>query len=168
MNTELQLKLQAQLDGELTPEDAREVAGWLVQDADARALLGELQNTSQALAGFEAEIKLPESREFYWSKIQREIHRLESPQLEAVAPGWLAVWRRYLMPVSALALAVLAAVILAPQLGLGRPAGEAEFALTDDGSSFTYRDYASGTTLVWLPYAAENELANFNTQDTIQ
>jgi anti-sigma factor RsiW len=168
MKTDLQLKIQAQLDGELPPEEAREVAGWLAQDAAARALLGELQNTSQALAGFEAEIKLPESREFYWSKIQREIHRLESAQAVAVAPGWLAGWRRYLMPVSALALAVLAAVILAPQLGLGRQTGEAEFALTDDGSSFTYRDYASGTTLVWLPYAAENDLAEFNMQDTLQ
>ena len=62
MKQELQLKLQAYLDGELPEGEAREVAGLLAQDAEARALLAELKNTRAALAGFEADIKLPESR----------------------------------------------------------------------------------------------------------
>ena len=168
MKADLQLKLQAYLDGELPPGEAREVADRLAQNADARALLGELQNTGRALADFESEIKLPESREFYWSKIQREICRLEQPQPAAASVSWLAAWRRVLVPAGALAVAVLATIIIAPQLGLGRHSGEAEFALTDDASSFTYRDYTSGTTLVWLPYEAENEFAEMDTEDTIQ
>ena len=168
MNEDLQLKLQAYLDGELSSGEAQAVRDLLTTDAGARDLLVELTNTRDVVVAHEAAIKLPESREFYWSKIQREIGRLESPQPVAAATGWLATWRRWLLPVSALALAALAAVIIVPQQGLGRHAGEAEFALTDDGSSFTYRDYASGTTLVWLPYAAENEFADFNTGDTIQ
>jgi anti-sigma factor RsiW len=159
MKVELQLKLQAYLDGELPPGEAREVADWLARDADARALLGELQNTVGAVAGYESEIKLPEAREFYWSKIQREIRRLESSPTNPTSTSWFAAWRRVLLPVVSLAVVVLAAVVLAPQLGLRLGSSETEFALTD-ANAFTYRDYNSGTTLVWLPYEAENEFAN--------
>ena len=159
MKVELQLKLQAYLDGELPPGEAREVADWLARDADARALLGELQNTVGAVAGYETEIILPEAREFYWSKIQREIRRLESSPTVPTSTSWFAAWRRVLVPVASLAVLVLAAVVLAPQLGLRLGSSETEFALTD-ANAFTYRDYNSGTTLVWLPYEAENEFAN--------
>ena len=75
------MRLQAYLDGELPDSEAREAASLLAQDAEARALLAELKNTSAAMAGFELDIKLPESREFYWSKIEREIER-QSPMIE--------------------------------------------------------------------------------------
>ena len=41
-----------------------------------------------------------------------------------------------------------------------------ETALADAGA-FTYRDYAAGTTLVWLSYPAENELADDDEMGTI-
>ena len=79
MDYNAQLKLQAFLDGELPEAEASEVANWLARDREAAALLEELRNTRSALAGFEAEVRLPESREFFWSKIEREIQRLETP-----------------------------------------------------------------------------------------
>ena len=79
MNEETQLRLQAYLDGELPAGEAREMAGWLERDAEARSLLAELENTRGALAGFDSEINLPDIREFYWSKIEREIRRSERP-----------------------------------------------------------------------------------------
>ena len=42
-----------------------------------------------------------------------------------------------------------------------------ETALADPGA-FTYRDYASGTTLVWLSYPAENELADDQEAYTVE
>lgn len=160
MKAELQLKLQAYLDGELPPGEVREVGDWLARDAEARALLRELQNTVGAVAGYELDIKLPEAREFYWSKIQREILRLESSTIvPRSTTSWFAAWRRVLGPVASLTVVVLAAVLFAPQLGLRLGSSETEFALTD-ANAFTYRDYNSGTTLVWLPYEAENEFAN--------
>src|SRR6267378_6728212 len=77
MDYDAQLKLQAYLDGELPEAEAREVANWLARDREAAALHTELRNTRQALVGFEVGVELPESREFFWSKIRREIHRLE-------------------------------------------------------------------------------------------
>ena len=37
-----------------------------------------------------------------------------------------------------------------------------------DPAAFTYRDYASGTTLVWLSYPADNEMAANEPADTLQ
>jgi len=62
---EAQIKLMAYLDGELPEREAVEVREWLARDEEARALLAELQNTGAALAGHEAGLKLPETREFF-------------------------------------------------------------------------------------------------------
>src|SRR5512138_813224 len=94
-----QLKLQAYLDGELPEAEARRMTDRLAQDPEAAALLTELRQTTEAVAAFEKEVRLPESREFYWSKIQREIQRQAQPAPEAATlPDWLAALRRVLMP----------------------------------------------------------------------
>ena len=150
-----QLKLQAYLDGELPEAEAREVAGWLARDREAVALLSELKATRQAMAEFEPGIKLPESREFFWSKIERQIQAQDQPALKTASGmnGLLAAWRRFLMPAAGLAAAVLVTVVLLR----GSPGPDAESSMSDS-SAFTYRDYKNGTTLVWLSYPAE-ELA---------
>jgi anti-sigma factor RsiW len=168
MNEELELKLQAYTDGELPEREAREVADLLAKDADARALVTELKHTRSALAGFEAEIKLPESREFYWSKIEREIRRLEKPSPPRPEISLFAAWRRFLVPAGALAALVILGFLVFPQLRGPRvtAAAESEFTLADS-DAFTYQDYANGTTLVWLSYPAENEFADTDSEDTL-
>ena len=160
MDDKAQLKLQALLDGELTPREASEVTRWMTQDPEAAALLAELRNTRSALAGFEAEVRLPESREFFWSKIEREIRRLEKLAPEPARESYLVRIRRFLVPASAVA-AVLTAGLMLNQLA-GPPGGAAtaatETALADSGA-FTYHDFSAGATLVWLGYPAENEAA---------
>jgi anti-sigma factor RsiW len=159
MEYDAQLKLQAYSDGELPEAEAQEVAKWLAQDQEAVLLHTELKNTRRALAGAEkAPVQLPESRDFFWSKIEREISRLErvepAPQRESI----LARWRRLLVPVSAAA--VLGIVILAaigPFDVVSTPGSEVA---SEDSGGFVYRDDAGGTTLVWLSYPAENEVAD--------
>ena len=167
---EAQLKLQAYLDGELPEAEAREVAKWLAEDQDAVGLLAELRNTRQALAAFERVTPLPESREFFWSKIEREIARQEGRERaeRPVAPRF-AGWRRLFAPAFALALLVLGGVGLNQHFGwIGKAnAAELETASTDPGA-FTYRDYTEGATLVWLSYPAENEFADTEPADTLQ
>ena len=157
MNDQEQLKLQAYLDGELPEAEAREVIDWLARDAAAAALLAELRNTRQGLAGFEAGVRLPESREFFWGKIQREIERLEgaAPDPEPALP-LIARLRRLLIPATAVAaLAVAGLLALRP----GASAGPLfETALADAGS-MTYRDDAAGATLVWFSYPPDNEVS---------
>jgi negative regulator of sigma E activity len=164
MDYEAQLKLQAFLDGELPEAEARQVANRLAQDQEASALLAELRQTRQALAGFETGTRLPESREFYWSKIQREIERLEPPTATPAATPLLARLRRLFVPATAALLAVLAGVVM-----LGpRPAAapELETAVSDTGA-FTYHDYSAGATLIWLSYPSENEIAQNDEDDLL-
>ncbi len=168
MNEELQLKLQAYADGELSPGEAREMADLVARDADARALLTELNNTRGALAVYEPEIRLPESREFYWSKIEREIGRLEATGTSRPAASGFMAWRRFLIPAGAVTALVLAAFALFPQLHGSRVTASesSEFTLADS-DAFTYNDYANGTTLVWLSYPAEGDFTNIEQDDSL-
>ncbi len=151
MNEEQQLKLQAFLDGELPEDEARATAAWVARDPDATALMAELRNTRKALSDFEPAVKLPETREFYWSKIEREIQRLEPvPRVRETVSlaGW---WRRLLVPAGAIAALVIAGLIAIHQF---EPGVSTDASLTDAGA-FTYRDQAEGMTVVWLSYPAE-------------
>lgn len=166
MDNNIELKLQAYLDGELPPAEAREVEDLLGRDEPARGLLAELRNTRRALAGFEEPVTLPESREFFWSKIERQIQFEGRASRKPGAGSLWAGWRRFLVPASSIA-ALMAAGLFAV-LGPSRSSGpEFEASLSDPGA-FTYRDYASGTTLVWLSYPAENEFADEEPADTLQ
>ena len=154
MDLEAQLKLQSFLDGELPEREAREVANWLARDQEATVLLTELRQTRKALTGFEEAIRLPESREFYWSKIQREIGRSEAhTQTGASSVPLLARVRRLLMPVAGLAVLVVAALLVLPSAQHNPPS---ETALADSGA-MVYRDNSAGATFVWLSYPADNE-----------
>jgi anti-sigma factor RsiW len=154
------------MDGELPEPEAREVANWLAQDRDAVALLAELRNTRKALKGFEGDVKVPETREFYWSKIQREIERLDVPRPEPqVAVPFMARLRRMLVPTAGLALVVIVGLLATQTHSGASTAGET--ALSDSGA-FTYHDFDSGTTLVWLSYPADNELAMNDDPDSLE
>ncbi len=160
MDYDAQLKLQAYLDGELPEAEARAVATWLARDREAVALLAELRATRKALAGYEAGIRLPESGEFFWSKIQRAIRALEVAEPSPEPLSLFGGWRRFLVPTGALAAVALATLLATVQFGLwsGSSGPDAESAL-DDSGAFTYRDYPARTTLVWFSYPAENEFA---------
>jgi anti-sigma factor RsiW len=155
MNYEAQLKLQAYLDGELPAAEAAEVQDWVARDADARSLLAELKNTAAALEGQETVVALPESREFYWSKIQREIERPEAEAPATVRPvtgiSWVSWLRRQFAPVAGVAsLAIVLGLLLTrPSAGPASDSSVIELA-SDDMGSHTFRDQDQHITVVWL------------------
>jgi len=150
INLDSQLKLQAYLDGELAVEEAAEVSGWLDRDPEARALLNELRNTKAALVGYESAFRLPESREFFWSKIEREIEKQEAAREEAPHVPWYVWLQRHFFPLSGVAL--LSCFLGVLFIESGRSAGqfgEMEMA-SDDMGSYTFRDQNDKVTMVWL------------------
>ncbi len=167
MDLQTQLHLQAYLDGELPENEARRIANLLAQDSEAAALLKELRQTRQALTGFEDGVRVPESREFYWSKIQRAIEREQAPEPETTpsVPIWLLL-RRLLAPATAIAVLIIAALFIITPGGRIRGTGM-ETALTDSGAMI-YHDYSAGVTLVWLSYPADNEVAENDEMGTIE
>jgi anti-sigma factor RsiW len=168
MKEDLQLKLQAYLDGELSSGEAQAMTELLAQDAAARDLLVELTNTRAALLSHESEIKVPDSREFYWSKIRRQIEREEQASPVTRSISIMERVRRLLVPAGAVAAAMLGLLIVQQQLGQGGYAAMEADGVHEDSEAFTYRDYESGTTLVWLSYPAENEFADTDTEDTLE
>jgi anti-sigma factor RsiW len=164
MDYEAQLKLQAFLDGELSESEASEVVNWMARDKEAVALHAEMRNTRQAMVGFEVGIELPESREFFWRKVQHQIEGLEpQPVAAAPTPFWVFL-RRLLIPATAVAALAVAALLVGR---LPEHVPGAEIALADSGA-FTYHDYSAGATLVWLPYPAESEVANNDETGTVE
>lgn len=168
MKEDLQLKLQAYLDGELPSGEAQAMTDWLAQDTVARNLLVELTNTRAALLSHESEIKVPDSREFYWSKIHRQIEREEQlvPAIKSVSI--MERIRRLLVPAGAVTAAMLGVMLVQQQLGHGGNAALEADGVHEDSEAFTYRDYGSGTTLVWLSYPAENEFVKVGNEDTLE
>lgn len=149
MNHDLPIKVQAYLDDELSPRDAKQVANVLEGHPEAKRLFAELQSTKAALAGNELEARLPETREFYWSKIEQEIRRQE----QSAPARWLFPWqtggRRWAVRVAGFAGA--AALFMAIIQLSSNPHGvdEIESTLADMGT-FTFRDRSAGITMVWL------------------
>lgn len=150
MNQDLELKLQAYLDGELSESDAKGVSALLEADAAAQALYVELQHTSRLLKGNEPELRLPESREFFWSKIEREIQRLDAEPVRT-APWWMGFVRRHLASVSGVGVAAALLLVAALQMNWVSPdlLEEIENPL-EETSSFSFRSESQKMTVVWI------------------
>jgi anti-sigma factor RsiW len=162
MTQETQFKLQAYLDGELSTAERAEVESLLRQDEHARNLLTELSQTARVLGAYEPEIKLPESREFYWSKIQREISRgAVAASTPAVSFGTLL--RRLLVPAGAVAGLAIAVMLSLPR----ESAATNFFTASGDAVAFTYENYNTGTTLVWLDFSEASDSPGFGLNDII-
>ncbi len=97
-------ELMLYADGEMTPDEAKGVAAWLAEDADARLKLESLRQVGEAVRTYaeletdRAEVEVPAFADM-WSRIERRIHangiteRATQPATSAPArkrPGALA------------------------------------------------------------------------------
>jgi anti-sigma factor RsiW len=163
MNQDAGTKLQAYLDGELTGREAQQVAALIETDAGARALFSELQQTKTLLKANEPEVRLPESREFYWSKIEREIERLEAAPTAFTAPAWVLFFKRHFGALSGVAVAAALVFFIAAQMNIVPPSllEEIDNPL-DDVGTFSFRSESQQMTLVWIsnPFADAEEASD--------
>jgi anti-sigma factor RsiW len=157
MNEEQRLKLQAYLDGELPEGEARDVAAWIDRDSRATALLTELKTVRQTLGALEPQAALPETREFYWSKIARAIQAADRTATPSPAPAFR--WQQILWPVGAIAVCFIVIALQNPfaspqEVAMTTPAPDADTpiveAIQPNSEATTYRDDSDGTTLVWF------------------
>lgn len=171
LDHEVQLKLQAYLDGELSAGDIARVEALLASDPEAQALVTELRNTAAALKDHESGVTVPESRDFYWNGIRREIERLEQKPAREERGSLLDMWKRYLVPAGGVlaALVVLAMILL----NTGRQGAGSRLAsngtsgvepvevatvdnAADEAEVFTFEDQKEGMLVVWLSYETGN------------
>jgi anti-sigma factor RsiW len=165
MKRDLALKYQAFVDGELSEREARGVAEAIARDPEAQALVAELRSTRTALAGNEPEVTLPETPEFYWSKIEREIRRRGEEPVTAGA-RWVAIlagWRRFLAPVAGVAVVTFLA-IAALKFQTGQVDDYAQHLaeienLSEHSTSFSFR--SDNMFVVWVQ---DKEYADVDSQ----
>lgn len=127
------------------------------QDVEARALASELRMTHGFLVGNELEVKLPESVDFHWSKIRREIERQEAAGVAPQGRGvdWLAAARRFLAPLSGVALVAFVSVVSLNLFNAGkvddpsRQLVETE-SLSEHVGSISYKSQAENMFVVYL------------------
>jgi len=147
MKHEMELKVQAWLDGELPDYEARRMGEWIARDSEAAALAAELGCIRQAMFRQETAGALGESRDFYWSKIQRQIQR-EAGQSRTEGLPWSVRWRRYMAPLAGMA--GLACLLALAVVRGGSPAFD-EISSTGDGmEAVTFHDQSAQMTVVWL------------------
>ena len=162
MNRETQLQVQAYLDNELSPGEARNISKLISSDAEARDLFGELKSTREALVANEPLPSLPESREFYWSKIQRAIEQAERTN-ERVAPSASRPWWLRIMAPMAGAVGLFAILLSVVNRDGAKPVAVSQSASaatplhqleqSSDVSTITFRSDSEGVTVVWITSA---------------
>jgi anti-sigma factor RsiW len=150
MNPDKLLRIQSYLDGELSRNEAQEVAAWIEKDPAVAAIHRELEATKRLLCGNEIQAQLPESREFYWSKNEREIKK-EAPAASQSNSHFGSGLLRIFAPIAAAACLVALAV-----LSLHPPAPhrthyvqEIETPL-EEASAISFHSQAAGMTVVWI------------------
>lgn len=159
MKPERQEKLQAWVDGELSETEAREFAALAATDPAARDLGNNLIALSRLLRENEPSRAVPESRDFYWSKIRRGIELGErtaasreasSPPASAAPARWLA----WLVPLGAATMAAMFLLNPAPPVGSDTPdAAMTQHEIEAPSSEITTLTFYSAqdtTTVVWL------------------
>ncbi len=153
MKRETELKVQAWLDGELPAAEAAEIRRGAETEPALTRLAAELRFARSCFAGGELSRSVPEPREFYWSQIERQIHRTEpSVAVNALPlPRPWAAWLRWLAP--AAIVAVLALLLISPEHPVGQHkhvrASEVDTPL-DDLGSFTFHSDAEQINVVWV------------------
>lgn len=143
------LKVQAYVDNELTQAEAREVAALVERDPEARALCAELKEVRNLVVANELPVALPESREFFWSKIEREIVRRSASAPARSRSQW---WMRILAPAAGVAmLAAIVFVALRPESAPGQLSvlHEIESPL-EEASTISFYSPSAGMTVVWV------------------
>ena len=150
MKQELELKLQAWVDGELNEGEARRIAQVVSEDPVARGLVAELRAVKKAMNGAEMTRAVPDGHEFYWSKIQRQIAAEERHAAPTRAP-WLRLWQRIALPLAGVAAAACVVLVTVKQVAPPAASPCDEVTATSDAmDTMTYHDQSTGLTVVWL------------------
>jgi anti-sigma factor RsiW len=148
---ETTLRIQAYLDNELGVAESKTVATLLDRDPEARALYTELKGIRTLLEAGEPELKVPETREFYWSKIERSLQP-QTVQPSQSAPSMARPWWRVfatLAGVTVLLVAALSLLKLSTAPIATSYLHEIETPL-EDTSAISFHSQSAGMTVVWV------------------
>ena len=155
MKNDANVKLQAYVDGELPSPDRKVIEELLASDPKTQLLHRELRAVKALLVEGELTLKLPESREFYWSKIAGQIEHQEQQPSRPRPSAWFQKWVRWWVPLGATALVLIVAGISTGYLPFSSTTAQARLmqeieSPLAEASVFDFHDQKAGMTVVWV------------------
>jgi len=150
MNTKTCLEIQAYVDGELDASRRIAIERLCAEDVAARSLRDDLESVRGTVRANEPEHFVPDSREFYWSQVQRRIAAADrAGHRSASRPSALLGVLRWLVPVAGVA--TVAMVFAFQHYDLpARGTLTAMNSPIEPNSSTIYRSDVDGVTVHWI------------------
>ncbi|MDD9865231.1 MAG: hypothetical protein OXS32_02665 [Verrucomicrobiales bacterium] len=156
---EIQLKVQALVDGVLTGREAEELQQRINNDATLQQLHERLTQMRGLIANSELPRPLPESGDFYWNKIAESIEREERAGERIAKPTpanrWLLRWLAPLAGVSTVVLLLTLQQPTAPDLGITLSSDHELELSSDEIDVMTYNSDDDSMSIVWLDYSMD-------------
>ena len=156
---EIQLKVQALVDGELTGHEAEELRGRLETDAGLKEFYERLTSVRELMAGAELQRTLPESGDFHWSQISKAIEFDERQANHMARPASGANWLlRWVFPIAGIACLMLLLTLKQtedPNLGISLGSNHELELSIDDLDVMTFNTGDDDMSVVWLDYSID-------------
>ncbi len=160
------LQIQAWIDGELPPSEALRVQTAVAGDPSAQTLAANLRALQHHVRGAEPILHVPETREFYFSRIARAIEQEERSRerlrTESAHRGMhLPYWLRWALPAAGL-VAALAFFLRPPDnhpvpvstiAAVPTMAGHEVDAIAPEMTTLTFYSARDAATVVWVSNA---------------
>ena len=155
---EIDLKIQALVDGELTESEAEKTRECMDNDVRLQILCAQLIQTKDLISKHEMPRILPESGYFYWTKIAQEIGGVE-PANQVSNNSLVIKWLfRRLAPLLGIATIVLLITLQqpsVPDLGIEFKSDHELELLDDDIEVMTFNSVDDSMSIVWLDYSMD-------------
>lgn len=156
---EEKLKIQAYLDGELSPREAKKVEALLAENQEARGLYEELKLTSHILRQNQPEVKMPIPEEVFWSKVYQQIQKSDPEPLSVLdyirSLTDVVFSKRNLVPVTATIIAIIGIFLLKDFI---KPMEDHLVVIetpSEEVGSYSFRAQSEKMFVVWI-YNKEN------------
>ena len=156
---EIQLKVQALVDGELTGREAEELRGRLETDVGLKEFYERLTAVRELMAGAELPRTLPESGDFHWSQISKAIECEERQAKHMARPASGANWLlRWVFPLAGIACLMLLLTLQQtrnPNLSISLGSDHELELSIDDLDVMTFNTGDDVMSVVWLDYSID-------------
>jgi len=153
---EIELKIQALVDGELTESEAEQMRECMDNDVRLQILYAQLIQTKDLISKYEMPRVLPESGDFYWAKIAQEIGTGE-PANQGSNNSLVIKWLfRRLAPLFGIATIALLITLQQPSMpDLGIEIKSDHELLSDGIEVMTFNSVDDSVSIVWLDYSMD-------------
>ena len=156
---EIQLKVQALVDGELTGREAEELLSRLESDAGLKALHTRLTVVRGLMVDAELPRTLPESGDFHWSQISKAIEREERQTKRLARPASGAKrLLRWMVPMAGAACLLLLLTLqqtTQPYLSISLGSDHELELSIEDLDVMTFNTGDDNMSVVWLDYSID-------------